>query len=101
MFGFLELERRGDYEAAVAAYRGLLEQKPGDISALLGLERVLLPLNRSAEILPDVRAALAANPTSAALHGAALRAWAAADQPDSMRAVAERWALLVPGDEAP
>ena len=62
---------------------------------------MLLPLNRSAEILPDVRAALAANPTSAALHGAALRAWAAADQPDSMRAVAERWALLVPGDEAP
>ena len=30
-----------------------------------------------------------------------LRAWAAAGKPDSMRAVAERWARLVPGDEAP
>ena len=96
-----ELERRGNYEAAVEAYRGILASKAGDVSAMLGLERVLLPLDRSSEILPDVRAALAASPTSAALHGVALRAWAAADQPDSMRAVAERWARLAPGDEAP
>jgi tetratricopeptide (TPR) repeat protein len=96
-----ELERRGNYDAAVEAYRELLRRSPGDVSALLGLERVLLPLNRSAEILPEARAALATDPASAALHGVALRAWAAADQPDSMRAVAERWARLVPGDEAP
>jgi tetratricopeptide (TPR) repeat protein len=96
-----ELERRGNYEAAVEAYQDLLRRSPGDIAALLGLERVLLPLNRSAEILPAARAALATDPASAALHGVALRAWAAADQPDSMRAVAERWARLVPGDEAP
>jgi tetratricopeptide (TPR) repeat protein len=96
-----ELERRGNYEAAVEAYRELLRRSPADVSALLGLERVLLPLNRSAEILPDARAALMTDPTSAALHGVALRAWAVADQPDSMRAVAERWARLVPDDEAP
>src|SRR5688572_29862716 len=96
-----ELERRGNYEAAVEAYRELLRRSPGEVSALLGLERVLLPLNRSAEILPEARAALATDPTSAALHGVALRAWAAADQQDSMRAVAERWARLVPDDEAP
>jgi tetratricopeptide (TPR) repeat protein len=96
-----ELERRGNYEAAVEAYRELLRRSPGDVSALLGLERVLLPLNRSAEILPEARTALATDPGSAAAHGVALRAWAAADQPDSMRAVAERWARLVPGDEAP
>ena len=96
-----ELERRGNYEAAAEAYRELLRRTPGDVSALLGLERVLLPLNLSADILPEARAALAADPTSAALHGVALRAWAAADQPDSMRAVAERWAKLAPGDEAP
>ncbi|MBA3319260.1 MAG: hypothetical protein H0T50_14375 [Gemmatimonadales bacterium] len=96
-----ELERRGNYEAAVQEYRGVLSAKPGDVSALLGLERVLLPLNRSVEIVPDVRAALAANPSSAALFGAALRAWGAADQPDSMRAMAERWARVAPGDEAP
>jgi tetratricopeptide (TPR) repeat protein len=96
-----ELERRGNYDAAAEAYRGILSRKPGDVSALLGLERVLLPLNRSLEIVPDVRAALAANPSSAALYGVALRAWGAADQPDSMRAVAERWARFAPRDEAP
>jgi tetratricopeptide (TPR) repeat protein len=96
-----ELERRGNYEAAADAYREVLRRAPGDVSALLGLERVLLPLNRSADILPEARAALVTDPTSAALHAVALRAWAAADQPDSMRAVAERWARLVPGDEAP
>jgi tetratricopeptide (TPR) repeat protein len=96
-----ELERRGSYEAAAEAYRGILSRNPGDVSALLGLERVLLPLNRSAEIVPDVGAALAANPSSAALYGAALRAWGAAGQSDSMRAVAERWARIAPRDEAP
>lgn len=96
-----ELERRGNYEAAAQEYRGVLSGRPGDVSALLGLERVLLPLNRSVEIVTDVRAALAANPSSAALYGAALRAWGAADQPDSMRAMAERWARIAPKDEAP
>ena len=96
-----ELERRGNYEAAAAAYRELLRGEPGDVSALLGLERVLLPLNRSVDILPESRAALAADPTSVAVHAVALRAWAAAAQPDSMRAVAEQWARLAPRDEAP
>jgi tetratricopeptide (TPR) repeat protein len=96
-----DLERRGNYEAAAQAYRELLGRKPGDVSALLGLERVLLPLNRSAEILPEIRAGIAANPRNGALYGVALRAWAAAGQSDSMRAVAERWAELAPGDEAP
>jgi hypothetical protein len=97
----LDLERRGDYAAAAAAYRGVLAVKPADPSALLGLERSLLPLNRSNEILPVIRAALAAAPTSSAVHGIALRAWAAADQPDSVRSIAERWARIAPTDETP
>jgi hypothetical protein len=31
----------------------------------------------------------------------ALRAWSAAEEPDSMRVVAERWAAAAPGDETP
>ena len=96
-----ELERRGNYAAAAAAYRGVLEAKPADAAALLGLERVLLPMGRSAEIVPEVRAALAANARSAPVFGVALRAWSAAEEPDSMRAVAEQWAVAAPGDEAP
>lgn len=96
-----ELERRGEYPAATDAYRAVLTRRPGDPAALLGLERALLPLGRSAEILPEVRMALAANPSSPPIYGVAIRAWTAADQPDSLRAVAERWAAVAPGDETP
>jgi len=96
-----ELERRGNYAAAAETYRGVLAGRPGDTAALLGLERALMPIDRRAEILPQVRAALAASPSSVPVLGVALRAWAAADEPDSIRAVAERWAAAVPGDETP
>jgi tetratricopeptide (TPR) repeat protein len=96
-----ELERRGDYAGAAALYRQVLVGRPGDVAALLGLERVLLPLNQSAAIIPQVRAALSVDPRNGAAYGVALRAWAAADQSDSMRATAERWAAVAPGDETP
>lgn len=96
-----ELERRGNYVEAAAAYRAVLAAKPADPAALLGLERVLLPTGRSTDILPQVRAALAAGRSSAPVFGVALRAWAAAEQPDSVRMVAERWAAASPNDETP
>ena len=96
-----DLERRGDYAGAAQAYRLVLSTRPADVSALLGLERSLVPLNRSAEMLPVVGAALAAAPSSAAVYGIALRAWAAVDEPDSVRVVAERWASVAPTDETP
>jgi hypothetical protein len=96
-----ELERRGNYAAAAEAYRLILATKPGDVAALLGLERALLPISRSPQILPQVRAALVASPTNPAIYGVALRAWAADEAPDSMRAVALRWARIAPGDESP
>ena len=96
-----DLERRGNYAAAAEAYRTILTTRPAEVAALLGLERVLVPLNRGADILPQVRAALGAAPRSGAVFGVALRAWAAAEQPDSMRVVAERWSQAAPGDEAP
>jgi hypothetical protein len=97
----LDLERRGDYAGASAAYQAVLASKPADISALLGLERSLLPLGRSEQMLPLVNAALRAAPTSSPVYGIALRAWAAVDQPDSVRAMAERWARMAPTEEAP
>jgi hypothetical protein len=96
-----ELERRGAYAEAADAYRSVLSGRPGSLAALLGLERALTPLDREAEILPQVRAALASGRPSAPIYGVGLRAWAAADRPDSMRALAERWAAAAPGDETP
>jgi thioredoxin-like negative regulator of GroEL len=97
----LDLERRGDYAAAVGAYQGVLRGALADISALLGLERSLLPLNRSREMIPAVRSALAAAPRNPAVYGIALRAWADAGDPDSVRVTAEQWARLAPNDETP
>jgi tetratricopeptide (TPR) repeat protein len=99
-----ELERRGNYSQAVDAYRALLAARPADAPALLGLERALVPLGRETDILPQVRAALAAvkpSPTTGAVFGVALRAWAAAAVPDSLQGVALRWAAMAPGDETP
>ncbi len=96
-----DLERKGSYPAAADAYRAILAGKPGDAAALLGLERVLAAINQSPSILPQVRAALKSGTRTGAIYGVALRAWAAASEPDSMRAVAEAWARAVPGDESP
>lgn len=96
-----DLERRGDYAAAAQAYRAMLASSPADVSALLGLERSLLPLNRSTEMLPLLAAAIAAAPSNSAVYGIAVRAWAAADEPDSVRNVAERWARIAPTEETP
>jgi hypothetical protein len=96
-----DFERRGDYAGAAAAYRAVLATKPAELSALLGLERSLVPLNQTADILPSVRAALQAAPSSSAVYGVALRAYAATEQPDSVRVIAERWARIAPTEEAP
>jgi thioredoxin-like negative regulator of GroEL len=97
----LDFERRGDYAAAAAAYRAVLASRPAEVSALLGLERTLLTLGQTEAMLQPVTAALQAAPTSSTVYGIALRAWAAADQPDSVRSLAERWARMAPTEEAP
>ncbi|HVX87551.1 MAG TPA: hypothetical protein VG940_01395 [Gemmatimonadales bacterium] len=86
-----DLERRGNYPQAVEAYRAILRTDAGDQSALLGLERSLGAMDKVAEMVPEVRAGIAARP-SAALYSLALRVWSAAGQADSMRVVTERWA---------
>jgi len=96
-----DLERRGNYAAAVTAYRAVLKGRPSEVSALLGLERSLAPLNRTAEMVPDIGVALTANPTATALYGVAVRTYGAANMPDSLRRAVERWAQLAPKDETP
>ena len=71
------------------------------MSALLGLERSLQPLNRSAEMVPDVRRRSRRIPPSTALYGVAVRTYGAAGMPDSLRRAVERWTQLAPKDETP
>src|SRR5436189_43462 len=95
-----ELERAGQYDQAAAIYLATLRADPTNLSALLGLERVLPPINRLGELLPAAQRAAAASPSNVALRGVLLRTYVALNEPDSGRAVALRWAAAAPGDEA-
>lgn len=97
----LDLERRGNYAAAADAYKAVLAARPGDVGALLGLERTLGPLKRVGEAIPAARAATAAGAPPVAALGVELRAWVALGEPDSARLAAERWAAASPGDDTP
>src|SRR6266566_2713035 len=96
-----ELERAGKYEQAAGMYLASLRADPTNLQALLGLERVLPPLNRLGELLPAAQRAAAASPANAALRGVLLRTYVALNEPDSARAVALRWTTAAPSDEAP
>ncbi|HXG43179.1 MAG TPA: hypothetical protein VNJ71_00330 [Gemmatimonadales bacterium] len=96
-----DLERRGNFGQAAELYRAVLAGRPGEVNALLGLERVLTAQNRLPEILPAVRAGLAANPRAVPIYGVGLRAFAAAGLLDSLPRLVDRWAAVAPGDETP
>ena len=95
------LERAGQYEQAASVYFAALRADPTGLSALLGLERVLPPLNRLAELLPVAQRAVAARPTNVALRAVLLRTYVALNESDSAGAVALRWAAAAPRDDAP
>src|SRR5205807_9653508 len=82
-------------------YFAALRADPTNLSALLGLERVLPPLNRLAELVPAAQRAAVASPANAALRAVLLRTYVGINEPDSARAVARRWAAAAPRDEAP
>jgi tetratricopeptide (TPR) repeat protein len=96
-----ELERAGRYADAATVYLTTLRADPANLPALLGLERVLPPLSRLAELLPLVQRARAQAPQSGALRGLELRVYAGLNEPDSLAAAARRWADAAPGSEAP
>src|SRR5881398_1979173 len=95
-----ELERAGQYQRAATVYFTTLRGEPTNLAALLGLERVLPSLSRLPELLPAAQRAVAASPGNAALRAVLLRTYVALNEPDSARAVAQRWTAEQPRDEA-
>src|SRR6266704_2748864 len=91
-----ELERAGQYEQAASIYFATLRADPTNLSALLGLERVLPPINRLAELVPAAQRAAVASPANAALRAVLLRTYVGINEPDSARAVTRRWAAAAP-----
>src|SRR5713226_8525792 len=96
-----ELERSGRYADAASIYFTTVRSDPTNIPALLGLERALFVLNRMSELLPLVQNARARQPDSPALRSLELRVYAALNEPDSLEAIAGRWAASAPQSEAP
>jgi TolA-binding protein len=96
-----DLERRGSYTQAAEIYRGVLREKPGELAALLGLERSLTPINRITELLPVAQAAIVASPGTVPIYAVALRAYAASNMLDSLPRLVEQWSRAAPGDETP
>ncbi|MCZ6916875.1 MAG: hypothetical protein O7I93_08870 [Gemmatimonadetes bacterium] len=96
-----ELERRGRYAVAAERYRSILERGPANLSALLGLERVLQPIGQLDSILPFVDSALALQPENAAIRSLELRVWGKLQQLERLTAAARRWIEAMPGNADP
>ena len=96
-----ELERRGRLTEAAARYRDVLRSDPVNVSALLGLERVLEPLRQLDSIMPPVRAALARDSLNRSVRALELRVWASLGKTDSVVAAARRWIASQPGSVEP
>jgi tetratricopeptide (TPR) repeat protein len=95
-----DLERRSDFAGAEAVYRKVLDGRPADLAALVGLERVLTQLNRPVDLVTPLRAALAADSTKGLIYGLAIRTWTTLGAPDSVRRLGEQWSRVLPADES-
>ncbi|MEP6474736.1 MAG: tetratricopeptide repeat protein, partial [Gemmatimonadota bacterium] len=95
-----DLERRSDFAGAEVVYRKILESRPADMAALVGLERVLTQLNRPADLSPALRQALAVDSTKGLIYGLAIRTFTTLGQPDSVRRIGEQWSRILPDDDA-
>src|SRR2546430_8513036 len=96
-----DLERAGQSQRAGTVSCPPLRAEPTSLAALLGLEGVLPSLSRLPDLLPAAQRAVAASPRNAALRALLLRTYVALNEPDSARAVAQRWTAEQPRDEAP
>jgi len=96
-----DLERRGSYAQAAEIYRTVLKTRPAELSALLGLERSLTPINRVSEMVPAVQAAVATNPSAPAIYAIGVRVYTSAGLADSLPRLVDLWAKASPGEETP
>ena len=84
----VELERAGQYEEAAARYVESLKLNPATLSALLGLERVLVPIDRLPSIVSPVDSALVLQPDNRSIRSLELRVWVTLEERDSLDAAA-------------
>ncbi|HSJ06001.1 MAG TPA: hypothetical protein VK936_04815, partial [Longimicrobiales bacterium] len=94
-------EAAGDVAGAEAVVRAVLKDNPRSLSALIGLERILVAQGRHDELLPAVDRVIAANPTSTTAHQARLRVYARRDDEAGIVEAASAWIAATPHLETP
>jgi tetratricopeptide (TPR) repeat protein len=97
----LDLEERGEWADAAALYTSMLQAEPGNVLALLGLERADAQLGRRDSTLAYARRAIAADSANATARGIELRALRTMGQDSLAAAALQRWAAVSPGSQAP
>jgi tetratricopeptide (TPR) repeat protein len=97
----LRNERQGRLGEAADLYSLALDQSPDDVTALLGLERVLRRLGRVGAVLPYAARAVEAQPGNEMIRELEFRATTALGQRDSVAAVASRWMAALPASPRP
>lgn len=95
------LESRGSFQAAEARLRTLLERYPESAAGVFGLERVLRPQERLADVLPAADAYLEARPRGQAVRFLKLRVLAELDSLGGVRDATRDWIEANPGSLAP
>lgn len=94
-----KLEQSGRYEIAARRFMAILERSPTNLSALLGLERVLPPIGRLDSILPYIDSALVLQ--SGHVRSLQLRVFARLRRPDRLTEAAREWIVASPRSAEP
>lgn len=100
VFRGLDLESRGAYREAAAAFRAALSA-PASNTALIGLERVYAELGQTDSILPVVQALIARRPADPLVRMVQLRALHMLGRVADAAAAFEGWVSTDPGNPAP
>lgn len=96
-----ELERAGQLEEAAREYRTALQVNPANLSALLGLERVLTPDNQLESLIPQLDTALALQPDNRSVRSLQIRVLTALADLDRLEEAAREWIAVSPGSAEP
>ncbi len=97
----LMAERKNAFADAAKIYSDILATKPAETTALFGMERVLGPIDRSAEMVPLIQKALTIDSTGVGILQIAVRVFTRSARPDLARHYVLRWASLAPENPAP
>jgi tetratricopeptide (TPR) repeat protein len=88
-------------DAAAAQYRRALDVNAANLSALLGLERVLPSLDRLPELVPLIQAGLDIQPGNRSIRGLHLRVLGVLGDEAGLAEAARAWIAAVPEDPEP